>query len=379
MTLRSSIAHSRRYIFTSVLVLPCLVAAVIAGCGDDDSAPPVTTLDGGNDTGAKFPADSGGQDSSPVDTGAPDTGIADAGDDGAALAAKVARGSYIVNAVISCGDCHSPRGATGPIPGKEFSGVDCFISTDPSHDAGCLNSANLTNDETGLKNFTDDQIKNMFLNGKTPTRNLVNVMPYYVLHNMTDDDASSVVAYLRTLPGVSHTSRTNDPPFTPPANPSAPIDPALIPVGADAGLDAGGDPMNGRYLAQFVCMECHTQHSAPGVDPALQMTKVFGGGEDFPSAELGLPSPPFPADIYSANLTPDDTGLKTYSIEDIVKVLHKGLNPQDGGVCPPMPVGPNGAFGHLTDKDALDIASYIHNVPAVNNPIDGGNGACVAP
>src|SRR3569623_3648040 len=71
-----------------------------------------------------------------------------------------------------------------------------------------LGSRNLTSDETGLKNRTDEEIKNMFQNGLRPTATgmepLNPVMPYYVFHNMTDADADAVVAYLRTVPAVKN-------------------------------------------------------------------------------------------------------------------------------------------------------------------------------
>ena len=34
----------------------------------------------------------------------------------------VKRGGYLVNGIMTCGNCHSPKGPTGDIPGKEFSG-----------------------------------------------------------------------------------------------------------------------------------------------------------------------------------------------------------------------------------------------------------------
>ena len=44
-----------------------------------------------------------------------------------------------------------------------------------------------------------------------------------------------------------------------------------------------------------------------------------------------------------------------------------------------MPAGPLGVLGKMTDKDALDVASFIHGIPAVDNTIDGGSGSCVVP
>jgi hypothetical protein len=83
--------------------------------------------------------------------------------------------------------------------------------------------------------------------------------------------------------------------------------------------------------------------------------------------------------IYTANLTPHATGLAGWTVADIKQVIKNGKDRTDGGVCPPMPTGPMGGFGGLTDQDALDIATYIAALPAVDNAVTDGNGSCVAP
>ncbi len=37
-------------------------------------------------------------------------------------AALVKRGDYLVNTIMTCGNCHTPKGPKGDIPGKHFSG-----------------------------------------------------------------------------------------------------------------------------------------------------------------------------------------------------------------------------------------------------------------
>lgn len=378
---RRSRSTSRRFLLASCLIVPCAVAAFVAGCGDDD---PVTPADAGADTGL----DGNKPDTStPVnDTGAPDTatpdndsgpadaGPSDAADDGATGAAQVARGKYLVENVVGCGDCHTPRLPTGaPDTAKLFAGVDCFIDVDPSTDAGgCLHSANLTNDPTGLKNRTDVQIKDMFLNGKRPDgKFLSDVMPYYALHNLTSEDADAIVAFLRTLPAVAHTVPANQAPFANIPAAATPIEPTTIPGPADAG--------NGRYLAQFACLECHTPELPPGSVRPINMAKPFAGGRVFPRDLLGLP-PQFPENIITSNITQHPTtGISTWTVEDIRKAMVQAKDRTDGGICPPMPAGPMAAFGGLTAQDALDIATYIKSLPGVDNAIDGGNGSCVSP
>jgi mono/diheme cytochrome c family protein len=285
----------------------------------------------------------------------------------------VTRGRYLVNNVVACGDCHSPRNPDGSfMAGKEFSGVECFLDVDPTDaDVGCLHSRNLTNHATGLATRSAAEIKDMFQNGVRPNGQfLSSVMPYYVFHNMTAADADAVVAYLRTLPGVDHQVPASQPPWN--AIPAAvlPLLDAEIPA-APAG---NASAERGRYLAakSGLCIECHTQHTPPGSAKALDVSKVFQGGEAYPSAAFGLPVPPFPEVIYSANITPHANGLAGRTVAQVVAELKQGVDPGGNGICPPMPAGPMAAYGGLTDADATDIATYILSLPPGANLIPNG-------
>lgn len=304
------------------------------------------------------------------DKGAPSDASVDAGPQ-----ASVARGNYLVNHIAVCTACHTPRNPDGsPDTAKFLSGVECFIDADADVNLGCLHSRNLTNHETGLKNRTDAEIKNMFLNGRRPNGDaLVPVMPYYVFHNMTDVDADSIVMYLRTVPGVDHTVPANQAPFTPPAQPAPPIDPSAIPMPASVSAST----MNGRYLASMagVCMECHTKRTNPLDPSSLDLTNLFAGGEEFRAAGFGLPVPPFPEIIYSANITPDvTTGIGGLTAAQVVAVIKTGKDRDGNGVCPPMPFGPMGEFGGMTTADATDIANYVLDIPA--KPANGVANGC---
>ena len=290
--------------------------------------------------------------------------------------ASVERGKYLVDHVAACGDCHTPLiddpqnpDPNGPpIRGAYLSGFECFVDLNgPAAPGGCLHSKNLTNDPSGLMNRTDDQIKEMMLNGERPDDTyLVPLMPYWIFHNMTEVDADSIVMYLRTVTGVAHTVPPSDAPFTPPDEAAAPLDLSTVPMPTTVNAST----MNGRYLAAHLdaCLGCHTpltnQLDFRSVDP----TKFFAGNRAFPAAPLHIPSPPFPAIIYTANLTPHDpTGLYMYTAEDIVKELKMGIAKDGTGICPPMPAGPMNALGGLTDSDAADIAAFIKALPPVEN------------
>ena len=94
----------------------------------------------------------------------------DAAVDGGALTAEQTRGQYLVKSVLNCSGCHTPSlpGGGGPDNSKFLAGNDCF--TKDTATGGCLASANLTNDETGLKNLSDQQIKDAFTKGIDPEK-----------------------------------------------------------------------------------------------------------------------------------------------------------------------------------------------------------------
>jgi mono/diheme cytochrome c family protein len=296
----------------------------------------------------------------------------------AGVSAAVKRGQYLVASVLSCGDCHTPRAADGkPIVAKLLSGVECFIDAHPpaTDGLGCVHSANLTPDATGLARYSDDEVKRMLRSGLRPDHSvLVDVMPYWAFSLLSDSDADAIVAYLRTIPAVAHDVPANEPPFDKP-DPARLLTDADIPRAAD-GPQAGAS--NGRALASVACLECHTPDLAPRTANSTpqDISRPFQGGRVFQSASLGLPVPPFPAQIVSANLTPDDTGLAGWSVADITKVLHSGIDNEGHALCPPMPFGPMGGFAGLTDSDASDIANYLLHLQPAHNVIAS---ECIAP
>jgi mono/diheme cytochrome c family protein len=291
-------------------------------------------------------------------------------DDSSGTRPAVERGQYLVDHVAACPDCHTPRDESGaPLAGQYLAGTLCFVQLP---NGSCLNSRNLTNHETGLLNRTDEEIQIMIRDGVRPAaageEPLSPVMPYYVYHNMSDDDLAAVIAYLRTVPGVDHAIPRSGAEFDVPAA-ANPLDPSLIPVPM-AGYTDRAAAERGRYLAGQigVCLECHTQHIM-GDPNVLDYAGIFAGGEPF---QAGLAVTPI-----SSNLTSDaQTGLGDWTVDQIVQALLQGIDDEGHGICPPMPAGPMGAFGGLTPADAQDIAHYIKSLPPIVNAIDD---ACTFP
>ena len=144
---------------------------------------------------------------------------------------KVKRGEYLVS-IIGCDDCHSPKrmGSMGPeiIPELRLSGypssppiIKADISvvnqgwamfvpdlTSSVGPWGVSFSANLTSDETGIGNWTEENFLRAIREGKykglETSRPLLPPMPWFVYKNMKDEDLKSIFAYLKTVKPVEN-------------------------------------------------------------------------------------------------------------------------------------------------------------------------------
>lgn len=312
----------------------------------------------------------------------------------------VARGRYIMNTLGACTFCHTPLNPDGTRDNtKLLAGVDCFVDIDPTDpNVGCIATRNLTNHETGLKNKTDQQIKDAFTKGtRTDGKILAPVMPYWVFHNMTAQDQDAIVAYLRTVPGVDHQVAANQPPWSLINDGNAGVcsmfgTQGTTPCLADgimessipmpgAGTADMASALRGRYLSSMVglCIDCHTPE-LPHVPPTnpippffprpIDMGKPYGGGRAFFSQDLGLPVPPYPAfptPIITRNLTQHATGLMGWTTSQIRNAIAFGKDRDGNAVC----AGTHGSlispYAALDEQDLTDIVNYIASLPPVDN------------
>jgi mono/diheme cytochrome c family protein len=117
--------------------------------------------------------------------------------------AQIERGKYLTT-IGGCTDCHTPGHFLGkPDMAKYLGGSDVGFEI-PG--LGTFVGPNLTPDkETGLGNWTDDQIVAAITTGKRPDgRMLAPAMPYMGLQALTRDDALAIAAYLKSLPAVKN-------------------------------------------------------------------------------------------------------------------------------------------------------------------------------
>ena len=123
--------------------------------------------------------------------------------DAHAKADPVKRGQHLVDA-LACSLCHSPVDANRRmLPGMRLAGGVRFL-VEPYGD---FTTGNLTSDkETGLGNWTDEEIKRVITKGMLPdgTRLLPFPMDWASFATMKASDLDAIVAYLRTVPAVSN-------------------------------------------------------------------------------------------------------------------------------------------------------------------------------
>ena len=159
-------------------------------------------------------------------------------------AEMVKRGGYIVS-TSACDDCHTPKVMTEKGPAldmsRRLSGHRADIKLAPITDNNILKdyalcnmeltgwvgpwgtsfAANLTPDDTGIKNWSHTQFKKAIREGKYKGldggRMLLPPMPWEVYKNFTDEDLECIFAYLQSLPPVKNLV----PPPVPPALPAS--------------------------------------------------------------------------------------------------------------------------------------------------------------
>ena len=108
----------------------------------------------------------------------------------------VERGRYLVEILGACGNCHTPKGPQGDVPGLHLAGG--FQLDDSS---GTWITPNITPDpETGIGRWTDTEVIRAIREGRgRDGRTLGPPMPFDLYRRLADSDVNAMVAYLRTV------------------------------------------------------------------------------------------------------------------------------------------------------------------------------------
>jgi mono/diheme cytochrome c family protein len=272
---------------------------------------------------------------------------------GAAAETPAERGDYLVNTIMACGNCHSPRDADGrTIAEKAFSGGLTFVTP-----AFIATAPNITPDvETGIGSWSDAEIKRALVEGIRPDHGrlagtaLAAIMPANFYRALLPGDLDAIVAYLRSVKPIR--SESPAPVYKEPVRRDAYPD-------AEAGFDKSSfaDPVRrGAYLATIGhCMECHSAWSRGTSDFRNGLGR---GGRAFPAREG---SPATTPDSIAANITSDPAaGIGRWSDAEIGRAIAHGIGRDGRALKPPMAYP---YYAGLKDSDLADIIAYLRTVP----------------
>ena len=254
----------------------------------------------------------------------------------------VKRGDYLVNGLLTCGNCHTPKGPTGDIMEKAFSGGLTF--DEPPFK---VTASNITQDkETGIGGWTDAQIEAALRKGVRPNGTpLAMIMPSDFYEIMTERDLNAVVAYLRTLKPIKN--KVPDPVYKmqqvhhPFAGGEKPYTEAMM-----------RDKLKkGFYLATIAhCMECHTPMGPRGREFAA---KLGAGGFELPG--------PWGVSV-SRNITVSKTkGIGGWTDAEIKRAITTGVSKDGSKLKPPMAYH---SYAKMTAADLDAVVAYLRTVPA---------------
>ena len=268
------------------------------------------------------------------------------------------RGTYLMDSVVACANCHIQRDKGKPLFDRGLSGGMVF-----DEEPFKAYAPNITPDkETGIGNWTDEQIITAIRLGRRPNgERLVPVHPYTVFNGMAAEDLRGLVAFLRTVPAVNRP--------TPPKKLVPFFESLALPAWLAAFAPRETPPVaaptsgvaRGEYLVRAVahCGECHTPRT---LTQATDNSRFLGGN---PKGPEGAAMP---------NLTPDsETGIGKWSEEDIAEYLGSGNKPDGdvaGGLMAEVIEGTLAGYKDLTQADRLAIARYLKTIPPVKNRVE---------
>lgn len=247
----------------------------------------------------------------------------------AALEFAIRRGRHIAESRAGCSGCHGKDLGGGTI--IDIAVVARWVAPNLTSGAGSVTNGFSAND-------WDRAVRHAVRhNGRTSS------MPSQEFLSLTDHELSDIVAYIRSLPAVDRDTGTVK---------LGPIFAFLIATdpGVLAAFTIDHDKPHiteppvaaptvelGQHIIQ-VCRGCH----GPGLS----------GGR-----LLGDPNMPI-----VANLTPHETGLKSWSEDDFIRALREGIRKDGTTISPMMPWK---AYAQMTDTEIRAMWVYLQSLPAV--------------
>ncbi len=223
------------------------------------------------------------------------------------------RGEYLVNGILRCALCHSPRDwsqpGAPPVAGLEMAGAVWADIPDQSYR---MVAPNLTSDiEHGAGGWSDDALARAIREGVGHDGRALNpAMPYQTFRRLSDEDVASVVVYLRSLPAV----QSELPERLVSQERQSEYD--GIPTPLLGAVPSPDDDLlaRGTYLIAIgECLGCHTNWYG-SYNPG-----IFAGGNFI--ERHGAPEQ---ENAYSTNITPAPSGIPYYDRDLFIRSIRGG-------------------------------------------------------
>jgi len=259
---------------------------------------------------------------------------------------RVERGKKLVS--LLCEHCHKSS-ATGKLTGSEM--------VEAPAEFGKIFSQNITQDKKyGIGTWTDGEILYLLRTGIK--RDGKYAPPWMAkLPHMSDEDISSIIAFLHSDDPLVTASETPDRPCEPSFLTKflclVAFKPFAMPDHKIEMPDTTNPAQLGKYLVHN--LECYTCHSADfKTNNYLEPEKskgYLGGGNKTLNQDR--------KEIITQNLTPDpETGIGNWTEEQFVKAVKTGIVKDQPALRYPMV-----PFVNLTDEEAKAIYAYLRTVP----------------
>jgi mono/diheme cytochrome c family protein len=243
-------------------------------------------------------------------------------------AAAIARGTYLVDHVVGCKECH----------GADFGGkapVD-----DPM--LGTFWAPNLTQGNGSVtRDFHASDWLKAIRHGVAPDGRRLFLMPSADFVNFSDGDIGAVIAYVKSAPPVDRPS---------PAVRFGPIGRVLL--------------VTAQMKFAFDLID-HTKQppaAAPGVTAewghVLSGTCTGCHGPTYSGGKIAGGDPAWPP---SRNLTPDETGLKGWTFDQFSNAFRHGRRPDGTELSEVMPWK---QFAGMSDDDVQALWAFLQTLPA---------------
>jgi mono/diheme cytochrome c family protein len=269
----------------------------------------------------------------------------------AAAETPVERGSYLVNAVMVCDGCHTPRGPGDlAIPNginveRRFSGgVEVWETP-----AYTVRGTNITSDpDTGIGAWTEDDIKRLITEGIRPDGvRIAPQMPYHFYRILTPGDLDAIASYLKTIKPVSNQM--------PPPVYKATAYPVPLP-GAETSIGdtVPADPVaRGFYLATLAnCMGCHSRRP----DGVQDFKNWWGKGGFVMKGKFGS--------VIVTNISSHkQKGVGALTDAELKRALTEGIG-HDGRRLK-MPMARQAYMSKMTEQDLNAIIVWMRTIPPI--------------